>query len=62
MASDRESKTIELNRLYGLFWQSSSTLDKALVRAKLRMVSAELAQIEMTDTPVSLADHSVGVK
>jgi hypothetical protein len=50
MTSDRKSKTIELSRLYDLFWQSGSTLDRALVRAKIGMVSAELAKIEITDS------------
>ena len=62
MASDRESKMTELNGLYDLFWQSSSALDKALIRAKIGMVSAELARIEMTDPPIALRDSSGTIK
>jgi hypothetical protein len=58
MTPDRESKAIELNRHYDLFWQSSSPLDKVLVRAKIGMVSAELAKIEVADTPFLLEDQS----
>jgi hypothetical protein len=62
MAPDRESKVTELNRLYDLFWRSSSALDKALLRAKIGMVSAELAEIEITDTSIARTDQSGTVK
>lgn len=50
MTTDRDAKANELNRLYDLLWQSRSELDQALARAKIRMVSAELAKIEMVDS------------
>ena len=50
MAADRESMVTELNKLYELFWKSGSVLDRALARAKIGMVSAELAKIETADT------------
>ena len=62
MTSDRKAKATELNRLYELFWKSSSVLDQALVRAKIGMVAAELTKIEMTDTPIPLTDRSGTVK
>ena len=62
MASERESSMMELNGLYDLFWQSSSALDKALIRTKIGMVSAELARIEMTDPSIPLKDQSGTIK
>ena len=50
MEFNRASKTIELNRLYDLYWESGSELDRALAKAKIRMISAELDKIEMSDT------------
>jgi hypothetical protein len=62
IAPDREPKLAELNRLYDLFWRSNSALDKALFQAKIGIVSAELAEIEFTDTPIPLKDQSATVK
>jgi hypothetical protein len=62
MISDRESKMKELKRLYDLLWQPGSALNQALVRAKIGMVSAELAKIEMTDHNIPRPDLSGNMK
>jgi hypothetical protein len=58
MKSDDEFKGAGLDRLYDLFWQSSSGLDKALLKAKIRMVAAKLDRIEMTGTFMPNSDRS----
>jgi hypothetical protein len=58
MTPGNEFKSVELNRLYDLFWRSSSELDKALIKAKIRMVTTELDQMEMTGASIAYSDRS----
>jgi hypothetical protein len=53
-----EFKSAELNRLYDLFWRSSSELDRALLKAKIRMVAAEPDRMEMAGAFIPNSDRS----